>query len=211
MLLNAASVVTAAERAVTHGRIPIQTLLSAPTDDAACSPPPSLQPVLSEVVDDAVSSLVICTPAPPSPSESLTVVPSQVHPLSWHDNDNVSATTSAERRAAPRRRWKPHEDALLVLVVHKHGPGRWNRLAEQFPGRNGRQVRLRWVNHLQPSLDKCEWRPEEDHVLLAAHRALGNKWALIAMRLHGRTDNSVKNRFKSLARRAQREARARIR
>lgn len=65
------------------------------------------------------------------------------------------------------------------------------------------------MNHLQPSLDKREWRTEEDRVLLAAHEALGNKWALIAAKLDGRTDNSVKNRYKSLMRRRVRETRGR--
>ena len=109
----------------------------------------------------------------------------------------------------PRRRWKEWEDELLISVVEKHGPTRWNTLAHNFPGRNGRQVRLRWMNHLQPSLNKRPWKPEEDAVLLEAHNDLGNKWALISSKLRGRTDNSVKNRYKSIVRRNAREAKAR--
>lgn len=118
------------------------------------------------------------------------------------------ASSASQHSNTPRRRWKEWEDQLLMQVVAEHGPTRWNNLARHFPGRNGRQVRLRWMNHLQPSLDKRPWRPEEDAVLLEAHKALGNKWALISMRLGGRTDNSVKNRYKSIARRAAREAKA---
>lgn len=104
----------------------------------------------------------------------------------------------------PRRRWKEWEDEKLTRLVNDMGPHHWNSIAEHFPGRNGRQVRLRWMNHLQPSLDKRPWRDDEDSVLLAAHAELGNKWALIAMRLNGRTDNSVKNRYKSITRKASR-------
>ena len=118
-------------------------------------------------------------------------------------------SSSIQRNHTPRRRWKELEDELLIRVVAENGPTRWNNLAKHFPGRNGRQVRLRWMNHLQPSLDKRPWRPEEDAVLLEAHQALGNKWALISVRLCGRTDNSVKNRYKSIVRRAAREAKAR--
>lgn len=116
------------------------------------------------------------------------------------------ASSASQQSNTPRRRWKEWEDELLIRVVAQQGPTRWNNLAKHFPGRNGRQVRLRWMNHLQPSLDKRPWRPEEDAVLLEAHRDLGNKWALISMRLGGRTDNSVKNRYKSIVRRNAREA-----
>lgn len=116
------------------------------------------------------------------------------------------ASSASQQSNTPRRRWKEWEDELLMKIVADKGPTRWNNLAESFPGRNGRQVRLRWMNHLQPSLDKRPWRPEEDAVLLEAHKALGNKWALISMKLGGRTDNSVKNRYKSIVRRNAREA-----
>lgn len=121
----------------------------------------------------------------------------------------IQSSQGSAKSHTPRRRWKEWEDELLIRVVAEQGPTRWNTLAHHFPGRNGRQVRLRWMNHLQPSLDKRPWRPEEDAILLEAHHALGNKWALISMRLCGRTDNSVKNRYKSIVRRAAREAKAR--
>lgn len=121
----------------------------------------------------------------------------------------MQSSSHGSQTNTPRRRWKDWEDDLLMRVVAEHGPTRWNSLARHFPGRNGRQVRLRWMNHLQPSLDKRPWRPEEDAVLLEAHKDLGNKWAMIAIRLGGRTDNSVKNRYKSIVRRAAREAKAR--
>lgn len=229
MLLNAASAVTAAERTVTRGRIPIHSLLAPPDEkeEQECvpmlAPPPELHPtVIAPCVptpwcDAAPLPFSLVPPALAGVGNGWGVVGDphcRIGRIARVESGTSSSTSSEAggvRRSAPRRRWKPEEDALLVLVVRQHGPGRWNRLAEQFPGRNGRQVRLRWVNHLQPSLDKREWRPEEDHVLLAAHEAHGNKWAQIASKLSGRTDNSVKNRFKSLARRAQREARARIR
>lgn len=66
------------------------------------------------------------------------------------------------------------------------------------------------MNHLQPTLDRAPWRADEDETLLQAQRALGNRWSAIAARLGGRTDNSVKNRFKSLLRRAAREERASV-
>ncbi|CAN8067352.1 unnamed protein product [Agarophyton chilense] len=127
-------------------------------------------------------------------------------PGSSSQSTSTSTGSGAPRR---RRRWKQWEDELLQRVVAEHGATKWNNVARHFPGRNGRQVRLRWMNHLQPSLEKRAWTVQEDTVLMDAHRQLGNKWALIAMRLCGRTDNSVKNRYKSIVRRAVRDANAR--
>lgn len=120
--------------------------------------------------------------------------------------NNIPSNQDLSKQLAnpPRRRWKEWEDDKLIRLVNDMGPHHWNSIAEHFPGRNGRQVRLRWMNHLQPSLDKRPWRDDEDNVLLAAHAELGNKWALIAMRLNGRTDNSVKNRYKSITRKTTR-------
>lgn len=135
---------------------------------------------------------------PDSPSTPVPPNPAALAPLTFGQGSNKQLTTP------PRRRWKEWEDEKLTRLVNDMGPHHWNSIAEHFPGRNGRQVRLRWMNHLQPSLDKRPWRDDEDSVLLAAHAELGNKWALIAMRLNGRTDNSVKNRYKSITRKASR-------
>lgn len=135
----------------------------------------------------------------PGDSTSPTIPNSASHVGLTLDQGSTRQVTNP-----PRRRWKEWEDEKLTRLVNDMGPHHWNSIAEHFPGRNGRQVRLRWMNHLQPSLDKRPWREDEDSVLLAAHAELGNKWALIAMRLNGRTDNSVKNRYKSITRKASR-------
>ena len=55
--------------------------------------------------------------------------------------------------------WTKEEDAIVRDAVILGGVGnvKWSVIAQDLPGRLGKQARERWYNHLDPSLNKDPW------------------------------------------------------
>ncbi|EAY07320.1 Myb-like DNA-binding domain containing protein [Trichomonas vaginalis G3] len=129
------------------------------------------------------------------------------NPLSLDDPFSGSPLSSTPIPETPKKettskksKWTPEEDRMLIESVTKHGMSNWSLVATEVQGRSGKQCRERWTNQLCPSLNKDNWTPQEDQILIKQQQIHGNMWSKIAHFLPGRSSNSVKNRWSWLSR-----------
>ena len=110
-----------------------------------------------------------------------------------------------------RQGWKANEDKVLQELVELRGARNWSSLAKElnlkvhnsYPNRRGKQCRERWINHLNPELQKHKWTAEEDEIIRVMQKQVGNKWSVISKILSSRTENQIKNRWKMLKKRVE--------
>lgn len=123
---------------------------------------------------------------------------------------SATGTTAASGSKAPRKYWSAEEDVMIVQCIRVEGMKKWADIAARLPDRHAKQVRERYVNHLDPAIRKDPWTKEEDDILQSAYARLGSQWTEISKLLAGRSDNHIKNRWHATLKRrvAQKQASA---
>lgn len=89
--------------------------------------------------------------------------------------------------------WSQSEDAYLLQLVQSQGAHNWVRISQLIDSRSPKQCRERFHQNLKPSLNLEPISAEEGVLIERMVAEMGKRWAEIARRLHGRSDNAVKN------------------
>jgi len=103
------------------------------------------------------------------------------------------------RKESIKGLWNEDEDQEIIELVHKLGT-KWSSISSKSrSGRSGKQIRDRYLNKLDPSLNKNSFSRLEDEIILKSYEELGPEWIRITKKLKGRSNVMVKNRYKVLS------------
>jgi len=115
------------------------------------------------------------------------------------ENKNSLQCFSRYKRIRPgiiKGSWKKEEDQEILRLVHKYGKA-WSKISKILNTRNGKQIRDRFINVLDPEIRKGKFTEEEDKKLVSLFQQFGPKWATISKYYPNRTADMIKNRFHS--------------
>ncbi len=117
-----------------------------------------------------------------------------------------------------RKAWTKEEDATLKAIVMPkmsgspksmsraiNIKGTWGEIAASIPGRDGKQCRERFLNHLHPRITKSAWTDAEDTMIMEFIAANGTAWTELSSVMGNRSANAIKNRFHGALKRKMRK------
>jgi hypothetical protein len=114
-------------------------------------------------------------------------------------NKNSLQCFSRYKRIKPgiiKGAWTQEEDNLILELVQTYGKV-WSKISKMMKSRNGKQIRDRFINILDPEIKKGKFTDEEDDKLIKLYMKNGPRWAYISNFFPNRTADMIKNRFHS--------------
>jgi hypothetical protein len=92
--------------------------------------------------------------------------------------------------------WDNEEDEEVKKYVDLYGH-QWSYISNLIKTRNGKQIRDRYLNYINPSTKHNEFTEDEDETIKRLYLKHGSRWSHIAQYCNGRTGDLIKNRFYS--------------
>jgi hypothetical protein len=114
-------------------------------------------------------------------------------------NKNPLQCFSRYKRIKPgiiKGSWTKEEDDQIVQLVKVYGKS-WSKISKILISRNGKQIRDRYINVLDPFIKKGKFSEDEDQKLIELYYKYGPKWSTISKFFPNRTADMIKNRFHS--------------
>ncbi len=91
------------------------------------------------------------------------------------------------------KQWSKEEELIVTNFVIQSGHN-WKECSKLI-NKTPKQIREKWVNTINPTNIKGDWKCTEDYIIFKLYDKIGSKWAYISTFLPGRSQNSLKNRF----------------
>lgn len=94
------------------------------------------------------------------------------------------------------KKWTKEQDQKLLVLCSKKNKN-WPAIASSL-GRTSKQCRDRWMDHVDPSINRSEWTAQEDELIMKLKEEIGNAWCKMTDKIKGRSANMIRNRYRSL-------------
>lgn len=116
-----------------------------------------------------------------------------------------------EKPKIQKIKFSAYEDSVIKTLVNQMGSNpNWDFISSVLKTRTPRQCKDRWTCYLNPNVNLGEWTKEEDELLQKKVAQYGQKWKYLVQFFNMRSEVNLKNRFKLLKRREEKQIKEKV-